>query len=161
MTEQMTEHTIGTREEWLAAREQLLVREKEHTRLGDEIAQQRRELPWVRVEKEYRFQTDDGEKPLGRAVRWTIPAARLPLHVRPELRGRLPDLLVDGRRHRPPAPAPARPRRDIRICLPSTAGEAAGLQAPHGLEHSLGLHRAHRLQRRPRLLEQRRADPRV
>ena len=64
MTEQMTEHTIGTREEWLAAREQLLVREKEHTRLGDEIAQQRRELPWVRVEKEYRFQTDDGEKPL-------------------------------------------------------------------------------------------------
>src|SRR5437867_2330036 len=64
MTEQMTEHSIGTREEWLAAREQLLVREKEHTRLGDEIAQQRRELPWVRVEKEYRFQTDDGEKPL-------------------------------------------------------------------------------------------------
>ena len=60
----MTEQRIGTREEWLAAREQLLVREKEHTRLGDELAQQRRELPWVRVEKEYRFDTDDGEKPL-------------------------------------------------------------------------------------------------
>jgi predicted dithiol-disulfide oxidoreductase (DUF899 family) len=60
----MTNHKIGTREEWLAAREQLLVREKEHTRLGDEIAQQRRELPWVRVEKEYRFDTDDGEKTL-------------------------------------------------------------------------------------------------
>src|SRR5438477_7213815 len=55
---------IGTREEWLAAREQLLVREKEHTRLGDELAQQRRELPWVRVEKEYRFDTDDGARPL-------------------------------------------------------------------------------------------------
>jgi predicted dithiol-disulfide oxidoreductase (DUF899 family) len=55
---------IGTREEWLAAREQLLVREKEHTRLGDELARQRRELPWVRVEKEYRFDTDDGEKAL-------------------------------------------------------------------------------------------------
>src|SRR5919198_1294020 len=64
MTEQMTDHKIGTREDWLAAREQLLVREKEHTRLGDELAQQRRELPWVRVEKEYRFDTDDGEKPL-------------------------------------------------------------------------------------------------
>src|SRR2546427_11461178 len=64
MTEQMTEHTIGTREEWLAARERLLVREKEHTRLGDELAQLRRELPWVRVEKEYRFDTDDGEKGL-------------------------------------------------------------------------------------------------
>src|ERR687888_380501 len=97
----------------------------------------------------------------GRALRWTIAAARLPLHVRPELRDRLPDLLVDGRRHRRPAPAPARSRRDVRIRLTSTAGEAAGLQTPHGLEYSLGLHRAHRLQLRPRLLEQRRADARV
>src|SRR6266508_6492320 len=64
MTQQMTDRRIGTRDEWLAAREQLLVREKEHTRLGDELAQLRRELPWVRVEKEYRFDTDDGEKPL-------------------------------------------------------------------------------------------------
>jgi predicted dithiol-disulfide oxidoreductase (DUF899 family) len=56
---------VGSREEWLAAREQLLVREKEHTRLGDELARQRRELPWVRVEKEYRFDTDEGEKALG------------------------------------------------------------------------------------------------
>jgi predicted dithiol-disulfide oxidoreductase (DUF899 family) len=55
---------IGTREEWLAAREQLLAREKEHTRLGDEIARQRRELPRVPVEKDYRFDTDDGEKAL-------------------------------------------------------------------------------------------------
>ena len=60
----MTDHRIGSREEWLAAREQLLTREKEHTRLGDELAQQRRDLPWVRVEKEYRFDTDDGEKTL-------------------------------------------------------------------------------------------------
>src|SRR4029453_11544631 len=57
----LTDHKIGTREEWLAARERLLVREKEHTRLGDEPARQRRELPWVRAEKEYRFHTDDGE----------------------------------------------------------------------------------------------------
>ena len=61
----MTDHAIGTREEWMAARERLLVREKEHTRLGDELAQQRRELPWVPVDKEYRFDTDDGEKALG------------------------------------------------------------------------------------------------
>jgi len=64
MTQQVTDRRIGTREEWLAAREQLLVREKEHTRLGDELARQRRELPWVLVEKDYRFDTDDGEKPL-------------------------------------------------------------------------------------------------
>jgi predicted dithiol-disulfide oxidoreductase (DUF899 family) len=60
----MAGHKSGTREEWLASREELLKREKEHTRLGDEIAQLRRDLPWVRVEEEYRFETDDGEKSL-------------------------------------------------------------------------------------------------
>jgi predicted dithiol-disulfide oxidoreductase (DUF899 family) len=60
----MTDHKIGTRDEWLAAREKLLVREKEHTRLGDELARLRRELPWVPVEKEYRFDTADGAKSL-------------------------------------------------------------------------------------------------
>jgi predicted dithiol-disulfide oxidoreductase (DUF899 family) len=60
----MTEHRIGTQEEWQAAREELLAKEKEHTRLGDDLAQQRRELPWVRVEKEYRFDTDDGTRTL-------------------------------------------------------------------------------------------------
>ena len=61
----MTAHTTGTRDEWLAARERLLAREKEHTRLGDELARERRELPWVPVETEYRFDTDDGERELG------------------------------------------------------------------------------------------------
>jgi predicted dithiol-disulfide oxidoreductase (DUF899 family) len=61
----MTTKAIGTREEWHAAREQLLIREKEHTRLGDELARLRRDLPWVRVEKDYRFDTDDGVKALG------------------------------------------------------------------------------------------------
>jgi predicted dithiol-disulfide oxidoreductase (DUF899 family) len=60
----MTEHEIGTRDEWLAARKQLLEREKELTRRGDELARQRRELPWVRVDKEYRFETEDGTKTL-------------------------------------------------------------------------------------------------
>jgi predicted dithiol-disulfide oxidoreductase (DUF899 family) len=48
----------------MAAREDLLVREKEHTRLGDELARQRRELPWVRVEKDYRLDTDEGPRML-------------------------------------------------------------------------------------------------
>ena len=61
----MTAHTTGTRDEWLAARERLLAREKEYTRLGDELARERRELPWVPVEKEYRFDTDNGERELG------------------------------------------------------------------------------------------------
>jgi predicted dithiol-disulfide oxidoreductase (DUF899 family) len=60
----MIGHMTGTREEWLAARAELLDREKEHTRIGDELARERRHLPWVPVEKEYRLDTDEGEKEL-------------------------------------------------------------------------------------------------
>src|SRR5690349_13280232 len=57
-------HAIGTRAEWLAARVRLLEAEKELTRRGDELARARQELPWVRVEKEYRFETEAGEASL-------------------------------------------------------------------------------------------------
>jgi predicted dithiol-disulfide oxidoreductase (DUF899 family) len=60
----MTDHEAVSREDWAASREELLAREKEHTRLGDELARRRRELPWVRVEKEYLFDTDDGTRTL-------------------------------------------------------------------------------------------------
>ena len=60
----MTDQKVIGREEWQAAREELLQREKEHTRMGDELALQRRELPWVRVEKEYRFDTEAGPRTL-------------------------------------------------------------------------------------------------
>ena len=56
----MTQHTIGTRDEWLVARLALLEAEKAHTRRGDALAQQRQALPWVRVDKPYRFETDAG-----------------------------------------------------------------------------------------------------
>ncbi|MGE5289268.1 MAG: DUF899 domain-containing protein [Micromonosporaceae bacterium] len=56
----MTSHTTGTREEWLAARLELLQAEKELTRRGDEVARQRQELPWVRNEKDYVFDTNEG-----------------------------------------------------------------------------------------------------
>ncbi|MCZ0735520.1 DUF899 domain-containing protein [Phreatobacter sp. AB_2022a] len=57
----MTTGRTGTREEWLAARIALLAAEKEHTRRGDALARQRRALPWVRVDKAYRFDTEAGE----------------------------------------------------------------------------------------------------
>ena len=60
----MPGHSIGTREEWLVARLDLLEAEKELTRRGDELAQQRRELPWVPIDKDYRFETDEGTKTL-------------------------------------------------------------------------------------------------
>src|SRR6516164_6089420 len=56
----MTKHKTGTREEWLAARVELLKAEKELTRRGDELARRRQELPWVRIDKKYRLETDEG-----------------------------------------------------------------------------------------------------
>ena len=60
----MTQHRVGTQEEWQAARDELLAEEKELTRRNDELAQKRRELPWVPVEKQYSFATADGTKSL-------------------------------------------------------------------------------------------------
>jgi predicted dithiol-disulfide oxidoreductase (DUF899 family) len=60
----MTTHKTGTREEWLAARLKLLKAEKELTRRSDEVARQRQELPWVRIDKVYRFDTDEGSASL-------------------------------------------------------------------------------------------------
>src|SRR5215207_11194443 len=59
-TTTMTKHRTGTLEEWLAARLELLEAEKELTRRSDELARRRQELPWVRIDKEYRFETDEG-----------------------------------------------------------------------------------------------------
>jgi predicted dithiol-disulfide oxidoreductase (DUF899 family) len=60
----MTTHTTGTREQWLAARLALLKEEKELTHRSDELARRRQELPWVRIDKEYRFETDEGKATL-------------------------------------------------------------------------------------------------
>src|SRR5215467_5148984 len=60
----MTKHKTATRKEWLAARFELLKAEKEHTRRSDELARWRQELPWVQVDKEYRFETDEGNASL-------------------------------------------------------------------------------------------------
>ena len=60
----MPEHKIGTREEWQAARDELAKLEAEHAELGQKVTEQRRQLPWVPVEKEYQFDTEDGKKTL-------------------------------------------------------------------------------------------------
>src|SRR5216684_6322117 len=63
-TTTMTTHKIGTREQWLKARLELLKAEKELTRRSDELARRRQELPWVRIDNEYRFETDEGSAAL-------------------------------------------------------------------------------------------------
>jgi predicted dithiol-disulfide oxidoreductase (DUF899 family) len=60
----MTDHKVVGRKEWQAARDELLQHEKAYTRMGDELAHQRRELPWVEVDKDYCFDTDDGARTL-------------------------------------------------------------------------------------------------
>ena len=65
----MTSHKMGTREEWLAARLELLEAEKELTRRSDEVARRRQELPWIQVDKDYRFETDEGTASLAELFR--------------------------------------------------------------------------------------------
>ena len=77
----MPKHMTGTCEEWLAARLKLLEAEKELTRRSDELAQRRQELPWVRINKEYRFETDEGSASMaglfrGRCKRCGAPTLR-------------------------------------------------------------------------------------
>src|SRR5881392_944188 len=60
----MSDHKTGTREEWLAARLELLKAEKELTRRSDELAKRRQALPWIRIDKKYRFETDEGKASL-------------------------------------------------------------------------------------------------
>jgi predicted dithiol-disulfide oxidoreductase (DUF899 family) len=129
----MAHHRRGTREEWLAARLQLLEAEKELTRRSDELAQRRQELPWVRLEKEYRFEPTGGRLAGGPVPR-ALTAPRLPLHVRPRLRRRLPVLLSDrGRIQRLRRP-PRESRRRIHSGFARAAREAAGVQAADGVD---------------------------
>jgi predicted dithiol-disulfide oxidoreductase (DUF899 family) len=58
------EHKVGTREEWLAAREELAKLENEHNERSEELMRERQELPWVAIEKEYTFETEEGPKTL-------------------------------------------------------------------------------------------------
>ena len=128
----MTDHKIAAREEWLSAREQLLAREKEHTRLGDQLAQERRDLPGCA----WRRSTASTRTTVRR--RWAscstaLPVARLPLHVRPQLPGRLPGQLVDRRHRQRCAPSPcalvtcrscSSPRRRWKSCRPTSTAWA-------------------------------------
>ena len=86
----MTDHKTGTREEWLAARLELLKSEKELTRRSDELAQQRQRMPWVRIDKEYRFETDEGMASLADLFRGRSQLIVYHFMFGPEYRGGCP-----------------------------------------------------------------------
>ena len=156
----MSAHEVVNRDEWNAAREQLLAREKEHTRLGDELARQRRELPWVRVEKEYSLETDEGTRTLAELFDGRGQLLVYHFMFGPSYEAGCPTCssMADGVNGAPPAPE--RARRDDALRVAGTAREAAGLQAADGLELPLGVGGRQRLQLRPRLLAHRGADAR-
>ena len=86
----MTEKRIGTREEWQAARDELAKLEAEQAERNEEIKKKRLELPWVPVEKEYEFDTEEGKKTPRGALRRPLTAPRLQHHVRARLRRTAP-----------------------------------------------------------------------
>jgi predicted dithiol-disulfide oxidoreductase (DUF899 family) len=86
----MTDHKIGTREEWLAARLELLKAEKALTRRSDELAQWRQRLPWVRIDKEYRFETDEGKASLADLFRGRLQLLVYHFMFGPEYTGGCP-----------------------------------------------------------------------
>ncbi len=104
-------HQVVSREEWLAARLGLLKEEKELTRCGDELARRRQELPWVRIDKQYRFETDEGAASLADLFRGRLATPHLPLHVWARLHGGVPILLDNRGRVQWHCRAPGQPRR--------------------------------------------------
>jgi predicted dithiol-disulfide oxidoreductase (DUF899 family) len=94
----MAKHITGTRQEWLAARLELLQAEKELTRHSDELAQQRQALPWVRMDKEYRFETEEGSASLADLFRGRSQLLIYHLMFGPDYTGACPSCssIADG-----------------------------------------------------------------
>ena len=146
----MTMHRVVSEAEWLEARRAHLAKEKEFTQLRDELARERRELPWMKVEKDYVFDAPEGRVDARRSVRRQGPAHRPALHVRPRLERGLPELLVLDRqlqRHR----RASRPsRHGVRPGVARADRQARGLSQAHGLEPALGVVAPQRFQLRLR-----------
>ena len=145
----MTKHMTGTRKEWLAARLELLEAEKELTRRSDELARRRQELPWVRIDKEYRFETEEGSASLADLFRGRSQLLVYHFMFGPDYTAGCPSCsaIADGFNGFAVAPGP--PRRHALGGVAGAAREAAGVQAADGVDVSLGVLVRRRLQ--PRL----------
>ena len=128
----MTDHKTGTREEWLAARLELLEAEKALTRRSDELARWRQELPWVRVDKEYRFDTEQGRRPSPISSRDARSSLVYHFMFGPDYERRVPVLLGDRGRLRRLGRPPRAPRRHALRRVAGAAREAAGYRERMG-----------------------------
>ena len=137
----MTKHRTGTREEWLTARLELLEAEKELTRRSDELSRRRQELPWVRIDKEYLFETEEGSASLAELFRGGACSSSFTTSCSGPT---TPPAVQPVRRLRTDTTAASsiwgEPRRHtVRRFRGRPAGEAASLQAADGLDVSLGV----------------------
>src|SRR5436309_15964597 len=121
----MTQHATGTHEQWLAARLELLKAEKELTRRSDELARRRHELPWVRLDKEYRFETDEGSASLADLFRGRSQLLVYHFMFGPDYTAGCPSLLGDRGRFRRLRRPPGEPRRHACGGVAGAAREAA------------------------------------
>ena len=143
----MTEHKVGTREECAAARLKLLEAEKAHTRRGDELARMRQELPWVRINKGYTFDTEGGQASLADLFRGRSQLLIYHFMFDPDWDEGCPSCsgLADGFARRT---STSRTTTSPSGGFPRAAREAAGLPGPDGLELPLGLVGTERFQLR-------------
>ena len=142
------QHQVGTREEWLQARLELLEAEKELTRRSDELARRRQELPWVRIDKAYRFETDEGNASLADLFRGRSQLIVYHFMFGPDYKAGCPSCsaIADGFN----GVAVHLENHDVTLCggVAGAACEAAGVQAADGLDVSLGVLARQRLQLR-------------
>ena len=136
----MPEHTISTREEWQAARDELAKLEAEHAELSQKVTEQRRELPWVPVEKEYEFDTEDGKKTLAELFDGRSQLLAYNIMFGPDYEiGACPGCSNLGDELDAHARAPEPPRRDADLLLARADRPADRLQGADGLAVPLRL----------------------
>ena len=130
----MPDHKIGTREEWQAARDELAKLEAQHAELGQKVTEQRRQLPWVPVEKEYEFDTEHGKKTLDDLFDGRSQLLAYNIMFGPDYEvGACPGCTSLGRRARRQARASEPPRRDAHLLLARADRSTHRVQGADGL----------------------------
>ena len=137
---------VVSRKEWLVARKKFLGKEKQFSKLRDDLNLQRRQLPWVKVEKEYVFDGPTGKVTFRRFVLRQEPTHYLSLHVRTGMAERLRTLLLLGRPFRQREYAHWRALHSLRGRVPRALNGDRAVQEPHGLEVPMGVLVQHRFQ---------------
>jgi predicted dithiol-disulfide oxidoreductase (DUF899 family) len=135
----MGKHKIVSHQQWIEARKQLFAKEKAFTRARDALSQERRALPWERVEKNYMCAGPNGEESLGDLFAGQSQLIVYHFHVRSDLGGRLQELLVLGGQLQQHRCALEAPRRDISCHLRGPIRQARSLQETHGVELQMGV----------------------